>query len=90
MTTLLAVKKLLLGETWWLPGGIALTVSVAELVVRPLIGGDWDRLGGFVLLVGVLLVLVTSVARAARPGRDGPVRTSPQVLDDHVERGFDE
>ena len=67
MTTLVTLKRLLLGETWWLPVGIGATVALAELVVRPLIGGNWGRLGGFVLLAGVLVVLVTSVARGARP-----------------------
>jgi len=66
MTTLRTLKKLLLGETWLLPLGLAVVVACAGLLVRPLAAAAWDRLGGFVLLAGVLGVLVTSVARGAR------------------------
>ena len=66
MSTLRALKKLLLGETWLLPVGIAAVVGCAALLVRPLAGGAWQRLGGFILLAGVLAVLVTSVASATR------------------------
>jgi len=47
-----AVRKLVLGETWVLPIGIALAVGVAA-VVRAVAGPDgwWEDLGGFVLLV---------------------------------------
>jgi len=35
--------------------------------VKPLAEGNWDRMGGFVLLAGVVAVLLLSVARGARP-----------------------
>jgi hypothetical protein len=60
MTTLRALKKLLLGETWLLPLGIAAAVAVTGLLVRG--GAASARLGGFVLLLGVLAVLALSVA----------------------------
>ena len=66
MSTLRALKKLLLGETWLLPLGIAAIVAAAGLLVRPLAGDAWDHLGGFLLLAGVGVVLLASVARAAR------------------------
>jgi hypothetical protein len=66
MSTLRTLKKLLLGETWLLPLGIATVIAAAELLIRPVAAGAWDHVGGFVLLAGVLLVLLASVARGAR------------------------
>jgi hypothetical protein len=66
MTTLRALRTLVLGETWWLPVGIALVVAGAALVAKPVLDSAWDRVGGFVLLAGILAVLATSVARGAR------------------------
>jgi len=57
MTTLRTIKKLLLGETWVLPAGIALSVSCAAAL---------GPAGAPVLVGGVLLALVISVARTAR------------------------
>jgi membrane protein implicated in regulation of membrane protease activity len=64
MTVLVALKKLILGETWLLPAGVAAAVAAA-LVARHLLGAHWHELGGFILLVGVIAVLVTSVGRSA-------------------------
>jgi hypothetical protein len=66
MSTLRTLKKLLLGETWFLPIGIALVVAAGGLLVRPLDHGVWRHVGGFVLLAGVLAVLLASVWRTAR------------------------
>ncbi|MDX6732001.1 MAG: hypothetical protein QOC54_1949 [Baekduia sp.] len=66
MTTLRTLKKLLLGETWLLPGGLVATVAIA-LLIRSALGGTWTDVGGFVLLAGVSLVLVWSVNASARP-----------------------
>lgn len=60
------LKKLILGETWTLPIGIATVVLAAALVVRPLLDdGTWRHAGGFVLLAGVGGVLLLSVATSA-------------------------
>jgi branched-subunit amino acid transport protein len=57
------LKKLILGETWTLPLGIATVVLVAALVVRPLLGHDaWRHAGGYVLLAGIVAVLLLSVS----------------------------
>ena len=64
MSVLATLKKLILGETWLLPLGVAASVAAA-LVVRHLLGTHWHDLGGFILLVGVIAVLVTSVGRSA-------------------------
>jgi uncharacterized membrane protein len=63
------LRKVVLGETWLLPLGVAAVVLAAALVVRPLLGDAWDHAGGFVLLAGVVVVLVGSVAVTARPRR---------------------
>jgi hypothetical protein len=60
------LKKLVLGETWWLPLGIAAVLLAGGLVVKPLAPALWHDAGGFLLLAGVLAVLVSSVARSAR------------------------
>ena len=66
MTTLRTLKKLILGETLVLPAGVAATL-VAVVVVREVAGDHWHRVGGFLLLAGVVGVLLVSVARSARP-----------------------
>jgi len=52
MSTLHTLKKLLFGETWLLPIGIALVTTTA-LLIRPLDRHLWTNDGGFILLVGV-------------------------------------
>lgn len=66
MSTLRTIKKLVLGETWLLPIGIALLVLLSALVVKPLASGSWDSAGGFVILAGAVAILLASVARGAR------------------------
>jgi hypothetical protein len=63
-----ALRKLILGETWTLPVGIAAVVLVAAFVVRPLLHGGWAGAGGFVLLGGVCLILVLAVSTSAGGG----------------------
>jgi hypothetical protein len=63
MRTLRTLKKLLLGETWVLPIGLASTLAAGGLL-HP--ATDWPRLGGFTLLAAVLLILLASVNRSAR------------------------
>jgi hypothetical protein len=65
MGVLRTLRKLILGETWTLPLGVAAIVLVAALVGRPALGDAWRSTGGFVLLAGVALVLTASVWRSA-------------------------
>ena len=65
MSLVRELRKLVLGETWSLPAGLALAVA-GSLLLRRLLGTDWRELGGFVLLAGVAAVLVVSVAVTAR------------------------
>jgi hypothetical protein len=62
------VRKLVLGETWTLPIGIALAVGGA-FAVRALAGSDgwWRHGGGFVLLALVVTALVVAVGRPRVP-----------------------
>jgi hypothetical protein len=62
MSLLRTLAKLIFGETWFLPAAVAAAVAVA-LVARELLGDDWDRAGGFVLLAGVIAALTLSVRR---------------------------
>jgi hypothetical protein len=59
------LKKLILGETWTLPAGVATAVLVSALVIRPLMGDTWRHAGGFVLLAGVAGALLLSVSLSA-------------------------
>jgi drug/metabolite transporter (DMT)-like permease len=67
MSTLRTLKKLLLGETWLLPLGIASVLLLAGILSEVL--DAWHAMGGFLMLAGVLCVLLASVATAARSGR---------------------
>jgi hypothetical protein len=63
MSLVRTLRKLILGETWTLPAGIATVVLVTALIVRPLLGaGTWRHAGGFILLAGVAVVLMLSVS----------------------------
>ncbi|MCW2986656.1 MAG: hypothetical protein JWR63_4226 [Conexibacter sp.] len=66
MSVLRTLKKLILGETWTLPLGVAAVVLAAALVLRPLLDDHWHAAGGFLLLAGIAGVLWLSVARSAR------------------------
>ena len=62
------LRKLVLGETWAVPIGVALAVGVAALL-RVLAGdeGWWRDAGGFVLLAMVLAALLAAVGRRPDP-----------------------
>ena len=56
------LRKLVLGETWALPLGIAVTL-VAGLALEAAGPAWWHRAGGFALLAGVLVTLIASLRR---------------------------
>ncbi len=56
MSTVRTLKKLLLGETWILPVGIATVITCCGLLIEPLAPGTWPHLGGLVLAAGVTVV----------------------------------
>jgi hypothetical protein len=59
-----AVRKLVLGETWALPIGVALTL-VAGIAGQALAGDEawWRHAGGFVLLVLAIGALWSALPR---------------------------
>jgi hypothetical protein len=61
------LRKLVLGETWALPIGVAVAVGCAG-VLRALAGHAswWRDGGGFVLLALVLCALLVAVGRPSR------------------------
>jgi hypothetical protein len=65
MSTLRAIKKLVLGETWILPAGVA-AVLLAGAVLKQAAPDAWEDLGGALLAAGVLAVLVASVLASTR------------------------
>jgi hypothetical protein len=67
MNALRAVRKLVLGETWTLPAGIAIAVLVAAaLRLISGAGGWWRPAGGFVLAALLVGVLAAALRRDAR------------------------
>jgi multisubunit Na+/H+ antiporter MnhE subunit len=62
-----ALRKLILGETWALPLGVAITL-VAALVMHAIAGDAawWRRSGGFLILMLVVAALAASLAPARR------------------------
>jgi hypothetical protein len=64
------LRKLILGETWSLPLGVAMAVGACA-IVRVLAGahGWWRSGGGFVLLALVLAALLAAVGRPHRRRR---------------------
>jgi hypothetical protein len=70
MSTLRQLRKLVLGETWSLPLGVAVALGAAG-IVRAVDGDDgwWHHAGGFILLGLVALALTASLAGALRAHR---------------------
>ena len=62
-----ALRKLVLGETWALPVGIAAAVAIAA-VLRVAAGphGWWHHAGGWVLFALLAVALAGSLARTGR------------------------
>ena len=70
MNTLRQLRKLILGETWALPLGVAVALAIAG-TFRAVDGkhGWWHHAGGFVLLGLVALALTASLRSALRARR---------------------
>ena len=59
------LRKLVLGETWTLPIGVAITL-VAGLLLDGAGPGWWQHAGGFVLLGGAIVTLAVSLHAGRR------------------------
>lgn len=68
--TLKQLRKLVLGETWTLPIGVAISLGICG-ILRAIDGDDgwWHHAGGFILLGLVALALSASLAGALRARR---------------------
>jgi len=64
VSLLRALRSLVLGDTWTVPLGVALTVAAAAALAR--LGVWFDALGGLVLLAGTLLTLAAATLRLAK------------------------
>jgi hypothetical protein len=58
-----ALRKLILGETWLLPGGVAVLMLGSGLILKPLLDSSWRDAGGPILAAGVVALLLASVHR---------------------------
>ena len=65
MTVLRALRKLILGETWTVPLGVAAVLGLAT-AVRAADASAFEHVGGFVVLAGVVVVLVLAVSSTGR------------------------
>jgi hypothetical protein len=65
-----SLRKLVLGETWTLPAGVAITLLLA-LALDAAGPGWWERAGGFVVLGGALLALIVSLRYGGGRVRSG-------------------
>ena len=65
MTFLRTLRKLVLGETWVLPLGVA-AIAGAALAIDAIGSDAWQDAGGLAVLVAVAGLLVASVATSAR------------------------
>jgi hypothetical protein len=64
MSFLVQLRKLVLGETWIVPIGVAIAVG-GGAAVRELVPGVWDAAGGALLVVAAGAVLLVAVGRGA-------------------------
>ena len=86
MSTLHTLKKLVLGETWLLPLGVAVVVGGSDLIVRPLVGAEWHHLGGLIILAGIVALLLVSVAPQRRGADACPRSRVTPVIAHRVRR----
>jgi hypothetical protein len=63
MALLRSLRSLILGETWTIPLGVAVTLAIAALLRAAISDHAWDKLGGFALAGMVAITLIVSLAR---------------------------
>jgi hypothetical protein len=70
VSVLRELRKLVLGETWVLPLGVAALLA-ASLILRAVAPDLWEDAGGFLLLGGVVGLLTAVSAGSASRRRSG-------------------
>lgn len=70
MSVLRELRKLVLGETWVLPLGVAALLA-ASLILRAVAPDLWEDAGGFLLLGGVVGLLAAVSAGSTSRRRSG-------------------
>jgi hypothetical protein len=67
MTALLgSLRKLILGETWTIPLGVAAGLGLAVALRASIPGAEWRAVGGFCFVVFVLATLAFSLRHEQR------------------------
>lgn len=61
-----SLRRLVLGETWTIPLGVAAAVALAELIRTSLPETIWETAGGFCLALFVLGALAYSLRQRGR------------------------
>jgi hypothetical protein len=59
-----SMRHLILGETWTIPLGVCVAISLAGLLRASLPRTEWATVGGFCLAAFVLATLALSLRRA--------------------------
>jgi hypothetical protein len=70
VSVLRELRRLVLGETWVLPLGVAALLA-ASLILRAVAPDLWEDAGGFLLLGGVVGLLAAVSAGSASRRRSG-------------------
>ena len=65
MTVWTQLRRLVLGETWIVPLGVA-AVLVLGLLAQLVLPDAWSSVGGFLMLSAVVVIVVVSVGRSGR------------------------
>jgi hypothetical protein len=65
VSVLRTTVKLIAGETWELPAGVAVLIGVG-LAAQHWASSTWDSIGAPAMFAGVVLLLTLTIARGAR------------------------
>ena len=65
-----SLRRLIFGETWTIPAGVAAALVLAGMLRAALPESTWQTIGGFCLAALVIAVLVWSLGRATATKRD--------------------
>ena len=72
-----SLRRLIFGETWTIPAGVAIALALAGALRAALPESAWQSIGGFCLAALVIAVLAWSLPRRA-PGAHRPESPRPR------------